>query len=143
MTCSCEHDRLSVPIFKSCLNNQCQVLSWSPFSDISLRNCPCIYFSLQFCPFCFLNSPLVTASSVLIFSAVATPLMRFFFRIGNIKAQTIFLFSNARTHTYQASVSSFLFMYSLFTSPLWCNALYIVTAGILGPALSYRVMVAK
>ena len=71
MACSCAtKNNASVPIFKSLLDKHCQVSSWSTFSGISLTNCPSIFFSHQFClsscAFCFLNSPLIAVSSVLI-----------------------------------------------------------------------------
>ena len=51
-----------------------------------------------------------------------------FFRIENIKTQTIFLFSIATFYTHQTLLPSFLFMYNLSTSLFGCNALYIVIA---------------
>ena len=60
------------------LDNHYQVLSLSSFPGISLIRCPCIFVSSQFClSSCFLNYLVVTLSSVLIFSAAATPLMNF------------------------------------------------------------------
>ena len=93
MACSCAaHNNASVPIFQSLLDNHCQVLSLQTFSGISLTNCPCIFFSFFFClnscAFCFLNSPLVTVT------LYSNSLDEVFFRIGNIKTQIIFLFSN-------------------------------------------------
>ena len=51
-----------------------------------------------------------------------------FFRIGNIKIQTIVLFSNTTFHTYQTSIPPppFLFINNPFTSHFGRNAPYIV-----------------
>ena len=58
MVCSCAaHNNASVSIFKSLLDNYCQVLSLSTLSGFSLTNCPCVFFSHHFClsscAFCF------------------------------------------------------------------------------------------
>ena len=128
MACSCAaRNNASVQIFKSLLDNHCQVLSLSTFSGIFLTNCPCIYFSLQFflssCAFYFLNSPLVSINCL----GCSNSQDEDFFRIGNIKTQIIFLFSAATINTHQTSASLVPVMYNhLSTSLLWCNAPYIV-----------------
>ena len=71
-------------------------------------------------------SALITVSSVLIVSAAATPLMSFFFKIGNIKPKLFFYFLIQRSTLTKPLPPSFHFMYNLSTLLLGCNASYIV-----------------
>ena len=118
MACfSAAHNKTSIPIFKSFLDNHCQDLSLSTFSGISLMNCPCIFFSHQFC-----FSSWDTFSIDCLSSSNSPD--KIFFRIGNIKPK---LFSSSlKQHSTLIRLSrisklSLIFLYCFFLSfhSLW------------------------
>ena len=114
------HNNASVSIFKLHLDNHCQVLSLSTLSGIFLTNCPCIFFSRQFClsscAFCYLNSPLIAVSSVLIVLDAATPLMKFSLELATKKHKLFSSSLTQRSTLIRLLPPSFLFTYNLSTS---------------------------
>ena len=77
--------------------------------------------SLSYCGFCFFKfSTRYSIFSIDCLNSSNSP-DEVFFKIGNIKTQNVFLFSNATLHSHH----HFLFMYNLSASLSWCNAPYI------------------